>query len=100
MPPAGTVAGIAAVAIAFCIIGSALATLAPKHGMTLAICYALFIDIAFGALPLSLHNVSVSYHAATIAGMTTETLSSGLIGMVSVVALWAIIGLRRIGKIE
>ncbi len=100
IPPARALAGVGVAAFAFCIAAAAIATIAPKNGMTLAICYALFIDLALGALPISLRNISISYHAGSIAGMSVDSMNSGIIGIVVIVAVWSSIGLWRIRTIE
>lgn len=93
-------AGVAAAAVGFCVVAAAIATIAPKNGMTLAICYALFIDLAMGALPISLRNISMSYHASSIAGLTKDSALSGAVGISIVATIWMVIGLWRIRRIE
>jgi ABC-type transport system involved in multi-copper enzyme maturation permease subunit len=91
---------VAVAAIAFSFVSAAVATIAPKNGMTLAICYALFIDLALGALPISLRYISVSHHAGSIAGINDDGVASGAIATAVIVVLWTAIGLWRIRKIE
>jgi ABC-type transport system involved in multi-copper enzyme maturation permease subunit len=100
LPGPLALAGVAAAAIGFCVVAAAIATIAPKNGMTLAICYALFIDLAMGALPISLRNISMSYHANSIAGLTHDSVTSGAIGLAVVAAIWMVIGLWRIRRME
>ena len=100
VPSGQVIAGVGLAALAFCIVAAAIATIAPKNGMTLAICYALFIDLALGALPISLRNISISYHATSIAGMSVDSVSSGVVGIAVIVAIWSAIGLWRIRNIE
>ncbi|HPH66713.1 MAG TPA: hypothetical protein PLF40_13240 [Kofleriaceae bacterium] len=100
VPPVQVLAAVGIAALAFCVAAAAVATIAPKNGMTLAICYALFIDLALSALPISLRNISISYHASSIAGMSVNSVSSGLIGITCIVTVWGAIGLWRIRNIE
>ncbi len=100
VPKPLALAGVAAAAVAFCVVAAAIATIAPKNGMTLAICYALFIDLAMGALPMSLRNISISYHANSIAGLTPDSAASGAVGITVVTTIWMVIGLWRIRRIE
>ena len=100
LPGPLALAGVAGSAVAFCVVAAAIATIAPKNGMTLAICYALFIDLAMGALPISLRNISISYHATSIAGLSRDSATSGAIGIAVVATIWMMIGLWRIRRME
>ena len=54
-----TVGGLFIVSALIGVIAAGIATLAPRHGMALAICYALFFDAPLGVLPATLKELSV-----------------------------------------
>ena len=88
-------------ALATSIVAAGIATLVPKHGMSLSIIFLLFVDLPVGAIPASVRLVSVTHLASSI-GQTNEAtpVSTAAIAMVVIVALWMTLAFRRIGRLE
>jgi ABC-type transport system involved in multi-copper enzyme maturation permease subunit len=103
LPSAASFGGFALGALALSIVAAAIATLVPKHGMALTICYMLFFDLPVGALPASLRELSVTHHVRVIADMldrTEETAGLAVLGCLLIGAFWLAIGLLRIRRLE
>ncbi|MEJ7603946.1 MAG: ABC transporter permease [Kofleriaceae bacterium] len=103
MPSAASFGGMAVGALALSMVAAAIATLVPKHGMALTICYMLFIDLPVGALPASLRELSVTHHVRVISdllGRTEESAAMATLGCFLIGAFWLAIGLLRIRRLE
>jgi ABC-2 type transport system permease protein len=102
LPTAETCLALVLGAVALSIIAAAIATLVPRHGMALTICYMLFIDLSLGVMPAAIRFVSVTQHARVVAGMSDEPEAFGnaLAGIAIIATLWAIVGLHRIRRLE
>lgn len=104
-PAAVSIIALAGGAIVCCIVAAAIATLVPKHGMSLTIAYMLFFDLPVGAMPLSLAELSVTHHMRTLSAMfnpvDTAFAESGTGGGLAVLAaVWLAIALWRIRRLE
>ena len=102
-PSAASFGGLAVGALALSAAAAAIATLVPKHGMALTICYMLFFDLPVGALPASLRELSVTHHVRVIAdmlGRTDESAALAVVGCLSICAFWLTVGLARIRRLE
>ena len=90
-------------ATALALIAASIATLVPRYGMALSICYMLFFDLPLGGLPAAIENVSVTRHARVIAEMVSDLEASrtgAAIGITTIALLWAVVGLWRIRRLE
>ncbi len=85
--------GCAVVAIA----AAAIALVAPRHGMALAITY-LLVDSFIGAWPFSLAQVSVTHQVRALAG--GDGLAAPALALIAIGAIWALIGLARVRRLE
>jgi len=94
---------MAAGAAAVSLVSAGIATLVPKHGMALAICYVLLLDLPVGFLPASLRQASITHNVRTIAGLDptiADTAASAGIGMAVVAGVWLALALYRIRRLE
>lgn len=98
-PTPESLLGLGLGALVACAVAAALGTIVPRHGMAVSIVYLLFFDLILGAMPVSLANLSVSHHARLIGYERTSGLH-GVAWLVGLGALWLVIGLRRIRKLE
>jgi hypothetical protein len=99
-PPLASCLGLAAGSIASSLVVAGIAVVVPKHGMALAIGYML-VDLFIGELPVSLQQLSVTFHTRAIAGLGgTPAIAAPLIGLVAIAGVWTAIGFRRIRRIE
>jgi ABC-type transport system involved in multi-copper enzyme maturation permease subunit len=90
-------------ATALSVIAASIATLVPRYGMALSICYMLFFDLPLGGLPAAIENVSVTRHTRVIAEMVSDledSRASAAIGLATIALLWAVVGLWRIRRLE
>jgi ABC-type transport system involved in multi-copper enzyme maturation permease subunit len=94
-------AAIAAGCAAISLVAAGIATLVPKHGMALTISYVL-VDMFFGAWPFSLAELSVTHQVRAMANLRGEPpmLAGPLIGMIVVAAIWAVVALSRVRRLE
>jgi ABC-type transport system involved in multi-copper enzyme maturation permease subunit len=91
-----TIALASGVAV-LCVISAGIATLAPKHGMALTICYVLFLDSPLGVLPATFNQISVTHQVRTLAGiwLGEDAIRTPVIALAIISSVWiAIIGLR------
>jgi ABC-type transport system involved in multi-copper enzyme maturation permease subunit len=99
-------------AIALSMVAAGIATLAPRHGMALTVCYLLFFDLAIGVLPVSLRNLSITFHQRSMIdafdrpatgfhfGPPPPTVLAAAIGLAVLGGVWLIVALWRFGRRE
>jgi ABC-2 type transport system permease protein len=102
VPPFQTFLAIALGAKAIALLATMLATLAPKHGMALTICYLLFFDIPMGLLPATVQEASITHQLRTLSGLwpVDGTFVTGLIGIVAIAFVTFAIAVWRIRRLE
>ena len=96
-------AAMASGAAAASLVAAGIATLVPKHGMALAICYVLLFDLPVGFLPASLRQASITHDVRTVAGLDptfADAVSPAAVGMVVVAGVWLALALYRIRRLE
>jgi ABC-2 type transport system permease protein len=103
-PSAASCLGMGLGAVALSMVSSGIATLAPRHGMALTVCYMLFFDLALGALPLSLRNLSITFQQRALIEALERTSESAAqltlrLGPAPPTALAAAIALAVLGGI-
>lgn len=105
-PPAMTYVALACGGIALSCLAAGLATLVPKHGMALTVCYVLFFDLPTGALPASIREISFTHHLRSLSdlrlmppGLETS-LPMSLLGLALLSTVWMAVALARIRRIE
>jgi ABC-2 type transport system permease protein len=99
-PPAAPIAGVALGTLAVSIVIAGVATVVPKHGMSLGIVYVIFDGIV-GAIPASIRLVSVTHASRALAGMEDQTSPvTGAIALAVIAGLWMAVAFRRIGRLE
>jgi hypothetical protein len=78
-----------------------IATVLPKHGMSLTIGYML-VDVFIGAMPFSLRELSITHQTAVLArlGSDPPATSSALIAMAVVAGVWSVVAFARIRLLE
>jgi hypothetical protein len=99
--PLQSTLAIGAGALAVSCVSAGIATLVPRHAMALTIVYVL-ADLLIGALPASLAKLSITHHATVLGGRYSDghaILESGL-ALAAISAVWLIVGLRRIRRLE
>jgi ABC-2 type transport system permease protein len=105
-PPAWTIIGIAAAALAVSLLAAGIGTLAPKHGMALTIIYMLLFDVPIGEIPASLQVLSITHQARRLAGIVPHGVQSGVdrvtpaVTMAILAGVWFAIGLWKIRRTE
>jgi hypothetical protein len=102
VPPIQTFVALALGAKVIALLASALATLAPKHGLALAICYMLFIDGPIGLMPAALRELSILQQMRTLSGLYPEdgTFAKGLVAIALLGSVFAVSALLRIRRME
>jgi len=88
---------------ALSIIAAAIATLAPRYAMALTVVYMLFFDLPLGVMPAAIRYLSITHHDRTIADLAAnaeDSPTSAAIGVIVIGAVWAVIALWRIRRVE
>jgi ABC-type transport system involved in multi-copper enzyme maturation permease subunit len=100
-PPRESLAAIAAGALVLSTSTAALAVLAPRHGLALAICYGL-ADTWVGVVPATVQQLTVSEHVRTLSNVrpTLGEPATAVAWLVGITALWLGIALWRIRRLE
>lgn len=105
-PPAMSYVAIAAGGVSISCLAAGLATLVPKHGMALTVCYVLFFDLPTGALPASIRQISFTHHLRTLSdlGLTPPgfepSMPMSAVGLTLLSTAWLLVALARIRRIE
>ena len=99
LPSLASSAALIAACIATSLVAAAIAVLVPKHGMALTIGY-LLLDNFFGALPLSLAQLSLTHQAHELAQLGDPAVITPAIALAAIAAAWTAIGLARIRRLE
>lgn len=95
-------------ALALSLIAGAIATLVPRYGMALTICYMLFFDLPVGLMPASLKHLSVTHHVRVIGDVIEATWpaadnsgsTTSVIWIGGIALIWTVVGLLRIRRLE
>jgi ABC-type transport system involved in multi-copper enzyme maturation permease subunit len=99
-PTLASCLALAAGCVATSLIAAGIATVLPKHGMSLTIGYML-VDIFIGAMPFSLRELSIAHQTGVLSHLGGDTATAApLIAMAVVSGLWAVVGFLRIRVLE
>lgn len=102
MPPVMSVVAIVLGAFGISMIATALATVAPKHGMAIAIMYLVFFDLPLGAMPFKLKVLSMTYQLSVVSGEfpANPSATSGLLWALGLSVAFGGLSAWRISKLE
>lgn len=102
MPDERTLAALAIGVAALSILSAGIASLAPRHGMALAIVYILFFDSPLGVLPATLRELSMTQQIRAISGLWKfeGELTTPLIAIALLAGAWGLIAAARIRRLE
>jgi ABC-type transport system involved in multi-copper enzyme maturation permease subunit len=100
-PLVSSCAALAAGCVAASLIAAGIATVLPKHGMSLTIGYML-VDVFIGALPFSLRELSITHQTIVLSSMGLEppATTAALIAMGIVAGIWGAVSFLRIQRLE
>lgn len=101
-PPLQTCGALAAGAFVISFVSAGIATLAPRHGMALAIVYMLFFDFPVGILPATVQELSIGHQVRTLSGTSPLETGAGsaVIALAIISALWLVIAAVRVRRLE
>jgi ABC-2 type transport system permease protein len=101
-PDARSCGALAAGVLVLSVVAAGIASLAPKHGMALAICYLLFFDSPLGVLPATLKQLSVTHQIRALSGLfsTEDGGSAPLLALAIMTVVWSAISAARIRRLE
>lgn len=101
-PTPSTLIAFAANAIVTSMVAAGIATLVPRQGMALSIIYLVIIDIAIGVMPVSIHEIAVSYHVISLTGLDPNMATPAHAGIALAIigAVWLTIGMLRVRRLE
>ncbi len=101
-PDARTCGALVSGVFVLSVVSAGIATLAPRHGMALSICYILFFDSPLGVLPATLRELSVTHQVRALSGMFRDErgIQLPLIALAALTALWGLIAAARIRRLE
>ena len=92
-----TATGAGALAVA--LMSAGIATLVPKHGMSLSLIYLIIFDLPLGALPVSLNHISITHQVGQLADASGDAVNAA-VTLVIVAGAWLAIALLRIRRLE
>jgi ABC-type transport system involved in multi-copper enzyme maturation permease subunit len=100
-PVVSSCVALAAGCVAASLIAAGIATVLPKHGMSLTIGYML-VDVFIGKLPFSLRELSITYQTTVLShlGLEPPATSGALIAMGIVAGIWGAVSFLRIQRLE
>jgi ABC-type transport system involved in multi-copper enzyme maturation permease subunit len=100
-PLVSSCAALATGCVAASLIAAGIATVLPKHGMSLTIGYML-VDVFIGALPFSLRELSITHQTVVLSrlGLEPPATSGALIAMGIVAGVWGVVSFARIQRLE
>ncbi|MGE0871229.1 MAG: hypothetical protein AB7P03_21875 [Kofleriaceae bacterium] len=101
-PPLASFGALAAETVAISAVGAAIALLIPKHAMALTIAYMVFIDVPLGLIDAKLRNLSISYQTRALAELewSASSQASGAIGLAAIAAVWSLVVVLRLRRLE
>ena len=100
-PTTRSLVAFGAGAVAVCATSAGLGTLVPKHGMALSIIYFFVIDLAVGAIPAPVQQISISHHVRMLGGLEDPSaIGQPAVTLAILTALWLAIALLRLRRLE
>jgi len=101
-PSLQTCGALAAGAFVISFVAAGIATLAPRHGMALAIVYMLFFDFPLGILPATVQELSIGHQVRTLAGISPleSGVASAAIALTMIAGLWILVAALRVRRLE
>jgi ABC-type transport system involved in multi-copper enzyme maturation permease subunit len=100
-PAARSILAFGAGALAVCAMAAGIGTLVPKHGMALSLIYFFVIDLAVGAIPAPVRQISITYHVRSLGAFDSpNAIAQRAITMSIVAAIWLAIALWRLRRLE
>lgn len=102
MPPARTLGALALGTLVLSLVSAGIASLAPRHGMALTICYLLFFDSPLGVLPATLAQLSVTHQIRALSGLWggSAGVASPLLALALLAAFYSALAALRFRKLE
>ena len=91
--------GFTAGAVVACAGAAGVAVRLPRHAMIFSLFY-LVLDWVAGRFVGSLHLVTITYAARTIAGQTESSVVTGVIALSAIATVWLAFAFTRISRIE
>lgn len=99
-PPAAiAIAAMIGGVIGISTLSAGLATLVPKHGMSLSLAYLIIIDLPIGAIPASINHISITHQVQMLVDPTSGTIQPA-ITLAVIAAVWLAIAMWRIRRLE
>lgn len=93
--------GFALGSIAVSMISAGIATLVPRQGMALSLIYLVVVDPTMGAIPASVHDISVTKQVWLLTGLEhADSVVAPFITLAIIAGLWLAIGFWRIRRLE
>jgi len=100
-PSGASCVALAAGCVAASVIAAGIATVVPRHGMSLTIGYML-VDLFIAAMPFSLNNLSITKQVDVLAQLdgAPSSIATTLIALGVITVVWAAVGFVRIRRLE
>ncbi|HEY4056493.1 MAG TPA: ABC transporter permease [Kofleriaceae bacterium] len=102
MPPLITIVALILGAKVLALLSTTIATLAPKHGLAIAISYLLFFDFPLGGMPVSLRVVSITRQIGIASSLWDGTSHAvgGFIALAVIATILWLLTLWRVRRLE
>jgi ABC-type transport system involved in multi-copper enzyme maturation permease subunit len=98
-PEPRAILAIAAGSLAIAAMSAGIATLVPRHGMALSIVYLVIFDLALGAIPASINQISITHQIALLVDPDAAVLQPA-VTVTLLAGGWLAIALWRIRRLE
>jgi ABC-2 type transport system permease protein len=86
--------------VAYASCSAGIATIAPKHGMAVALVYFLFVDTPLSLIPASIRELSLQYHVRSLVDASGPYDTGSLIALVVFSVVWLAVALWRVRRLE
>ncbi len=102
VPPLRTSGALALGTLVLSLVSAGIASLAPRHGMALTICYILFFDSPLGVLPATFAQLSVTHQIRALSGLwpSEAGVASPLLALAIQAAVYSALAALRMRKLE
>ncbi len=98
-PPLATCGALAAMTAAMSLVSLGIGSLAPRHAMSLTLLY-MFFESIIGALPATIHEISVGRQGRVLAGFHDGSAVDAMIALAVIGGLWAAVAAWRIKRLQ
>ena len=95
-----TLAAVCLTTVAVACVSIGLGSVVPKFPLVVSIVYLLVLDNTLRAIPVAIHNVSLTYNMKVIAGLQKGSATTAAVWLIAVAAMWFAVAMWRVRRTE